>query len=220
MGKQVVFYYVRHGETEYNREGIIQGGRVDSPLIPETLPILDKTAEALSSIPFSACWCSPLGRAQATAERIVAGRDLRIQTLDNLREFDFGELDGKAYPGNRLAFAKCFVKQDFSGVGGESGDEVRGRVQRAFKKMYKAAKDGDNVLVVAHGALLRYVVLEFSRVSNASKKLTSLTMRVPNGSIATITGDDGRFTMRTMPRKPEQFHVFVPDPDEELPKSV
>ena len=64
------------------------------------------------------------------------------------------------------------------------------------------------------------MVLEFSRVSNASKKLTSLTMRVPNGSISTITGDDGRFTMRVMPQKPERFHVFVPDPDEELPKSV
>ena len=34
--KRVTFYYVRHGRTEFNRDGIIQGGRVDSPLAEES----------------------------------------------------------------------------------------------------------------------------------------------------------------------------------------
>ena len=139
---------------------------------------------------------------------MVAGRNIKIQTLDNLHEFDFGELDGKPYKGHRLDFARHFLKQDFSDIGGESGEEVRGRVERAFRKMYKAARNGDVVLVVAHGALLRSCVYEFSRVSAASKKIASLTMKVPNGSISTISCQDGEFTMRTMPQKPEDFCPF------------
>lgn len=208
MSKRVVFYYVRHGETQFNRDGVIQGGRVDSALTDETLPVLDRTREALRDIPLAAVWCSPLGRAQASAERVAAGRNIKIQTLDNLYEFDFGELDGKPYKGHRLDFARHFLKQDFSDIGGESGEEVRGRVGRAFRKMYKAARNGDVVLVVAHGALLRSCVYEFSRVSAASKKIASLTMKVPNGSISIISCTDGEFTMRTMPQKPEDFCPF------------
>ena len=54
MSKRVVFYYVRHGETQFNRDGVIQGGRVDSALTDETLPVLDRTREALRDIPLAA----------------------------------------------------------------------------------------------------------------------------------------------------------------------
>lgn len=203
--KRVTFYYVRHGRTEYNRDHVIQGGRVDSPLVEESIGAVRDTAQALAPIDFAACYCSPLGRAQETAHIVVGERKLSVKTLDNLREFDFGELDGKPYKGNKGAFAKCFMRRDFSGVGGESGDEVRERVRKAFKKMYKESKDGDNVLVVGHGAYLRYVVLEFSQMSGASSSLASLTMRAPNASIATIVGQDGKFELVSMPVAADRF---------------
>lgn len=216
MAKQVTFYYVRHGKTEFNRDGIIQGGRVDSPLVPETLPVLDQTAQALSAIDLAQCWCSPLGRAQASAERILKGRKVPLKTLESLHEFDFGELDGESYAEHRLSFARHFVRQDFSDIGGESGDEVRSRVQHAFRKMFKEAKNGDSVLVVAHGALLRSVLLEFSRMSQASRKISALTMKVPNGSISTISGDGGKFVLRAMPTSADAFVPYVPVEDPEL----
>ena len=137
--KTVTFYYVRHGKTEFNDEGVIQGGRVDSPLVPETLPVIEQSARALAGIGFARCYCSPLGRAQETARLLVDGMGetgrLEVRTLDDLREFDFGEVDGKRYADFAPRFARCFVRQDFSSVGGESGRQVRARVRRAFSRM-------------------------------------------------------------------------------------
>ena len=179
--KKVTFYYVRHGRTEFNRDKIIQGGRVDSPLVSESVPTVERSARALSQIEFARCYVSPLNRTHQTAEVLLAGRDIEVKVNENLREFDFGDIDGKPYKGNKGTFTRCFLRQDFSSVGGESGKEVRERVRRAFKKMYKESADGDNILVVGHGA------------------------RVPNAGIATIVATDGEFELVCMPVKAEKF---------------
>lgn len=203
--KRVVFYYVRHGRTEYNRDGVIQGGRVDSPLVEGSLDAVRATEEALAPIALAACWCSPLGRAQETARIVLGDRDLTPKPLESLREFDFGELDGKPHRHNERAFASCFLHQDFSSVGGETGDEVRSRVRSAFKKMYRAARDGDSVLVVGHGAYLRYVILELAQMSNASKWIASRTMRAGNASITTVVCEDGVYNITSMPVPARKF---------------
>lgn len=205
MTKRVTFYYVRHGRTEYNRDGIIQGGRVDSPLVGDSIPTIREAARVLRDVPFASCYCSPMGRAQDTARILVEGRRLPVHTLQNLREFDFGTLDGQPYKKRVLDFVRCFVRQDFSKYGGEKGDAVRERLHHAFKKMYRNAADGDNVLVVAHGALFRYAVLEFSPASALSRKLMSETMKTPNAGIATIEGVDGEFRITSMPLAPQKF---------------
>lgn len=222
--KRVTFYYVRHGKTEFNRDGVIQGGRVDSPLVPETLPVIERSARALAGVGIDRCYCSPQGRAQRTARLLLegigaaeapgaaeagqAGRPvpegsasaagrlgpaglLGVNTLDDLREFDFGDIDGKRHADYARQFVRCFIRQDFSSVGGESGRQVRARVRRAFSRMLAESSDGDAVLVVAHGSLFRYVMLEFATdMSPLRRRLTSLTMRMPNASIGVVVGTD------------------------------
>jgi broad specificity phosphatase PhoE len=220
--KRVTFYYVRHGKTEFNRDGVIQGGRVDSPLVPETLPEIERSARALAGVGTDRCYCSPQGRAQRTARLLLegigaaeaqgapseAGRPvpegsasaagrlgpaglLGVNTLDDLREFDFGDIDGKRHADYGKQFVRCFIRQDFSSVGGESGRQVRARVRRAFSRMLAESSDGDAVLVVAHGSLFRYVMLEFATdMSPLRRRLASLTMRMPNASIGVVVGTD------------------------------
>lgn len=186
--KHVTFYYVRHGRTEFNRDGIVQGGSVDSPLAAESLHEVEATAHALADVPFARCYSSPLGRACETARIVVGERNLAIQPLNDLREFNFGKLDGK--PGAQVVrqFGICFVLQDFSRYGGEKGSEVRTRVRRAFTHMFNESHDGDNVLVVAHGALFRYVLLEFYPAPYLRRRFMSETVRTPNGGIAVVEG--------------------------------
>lgn len=203
--KRVTFYYVRHGKTEFNRDQIIQGGRADSPLASEGIPVVENTARALASVDFARCWRSPLGRVAQTTDILLAGRDVPVTVLDNLREFDFGEIDGKPYQSNRGTFIRCFLRQDFSSVGGETGEQVRERVRRAFHKMYKAAKDGDKVLVVAHGAYLRYVVQEFSQMSKPSRAVVSRTMKAPNASISILVDTDGSCVLTDMPMTAKEY---------------
>lgn len=204
--KHITFYYVRHGRTEYNRDGIFQGGRVDSPLVEESIYQVEDTGRALAGVDFARCYTSPLGRARQTAEIILAGRDVPIRPLDDLREFDFGEVDGKPQKGHLAQFVRCYLRQDFSPIGGETGAQVRTRVRRAFQTMYDEGADGDQILVTAHGALMRYVLLEFYHQGNAlTRKIKSETLKTPNAGIAVVTGDAAGFDLARLPMTAEQF---------------
>lgn len=203
--KTVTFRYVRHGRTEFNRDDVIQGGGCDSPLDPAGIPALETTARALAACPFAACWASPLPRAQETARIVLGGRSLPIRPLDDLLEVRFGSIDGLPYEGRRRAFLRCFVRQDFSPLGGDAGRDVRRRVRRAFARMYLAAADGDEVLVVGHGAYLRYVLLEFSGTPWPWRRAESELLRTPNGSVATVVGRDGGFRLVQGPVAPDEL---------------
>ena len=204
--KRVTFYYVRHGRTEYNRDGIIQAGRVDSPLAEESIWQVEDTGRALAGVDFARCYTSPLGRARQTAEIILAGRDVPVAPLDDLREFDFGTIDGKPQKQYGAKFVRCYLRQNFSSVGGETGAQVRARVRRAFQTMYDESADGDKVLVTAHGALMRYVLLEFYRgLGPVRRKIKSETLKTPNAGIAVLAGDEAGIRRVQLPLSAVDF---------------
>ena len=57
--KRVDFLYVRHGRTEFNRDRIIQGADVDSPLASESLGAVRDSARALGDVDFARLWSGP-----------------------------------------------------------------------------------------------------------------------------------------------------------------
>ena len=70
---KVTFYFVRHGETLFNRKGRIQGV-CDSPLTGNGIKQAEKAGEALKEIYFDRAYVSPSERAMDTAELILNGR--------------------------------------------------------------------------------------------------------------------------------------------------
>jgi 2,3-bisphosphoglycerate-dependent phosphoglycerate mutase len=79
-------YIVRHGETEENRQGIIQG-QLDTQLNSEGEKQADLAAKALKDVPFDICYSSDLRRAVNTAERILVYHSgVELQTKTVLRE--------------------------------------------------------------------------------------------------------------------------------------
>ena len=69
-------YLMRHGETDYNKKGLIQG-TLDIPLNEFGLELAEKTKEGFEKegLTFDYCYCSPLIRARQTAEIILRGTD-------------------------------------------------------------------------------------------------------------------------------------------------
>ena len=61
MKKQLTFYFIRHGKTVWNTEGLMQG-HGDSPLTEEGINGAKKTGVALNNIPFVAAYSSVLKR--------------------------------------------------------------------------------------------------------------------------------------------------------------
>lgn len=90
-------YFIRHGRTQYNLEHRFQGGRADSPLVASGIDGAKAAGDYLSTTQFSAVYSSPQQRALDTAKYIVAANQWQppIQIDDGLREFDFGDWDGK-----------------------------------------------------------------------------------------------------------------------------
>ncbi|HEY2710303.1 MAG TPA: histidine phosphatase family protein [Caulobacteraceae bacterium] len=96
-----MIYLVRHGQTEFNREGRFQGGR-DSPLTPVGEAQADAFGRLLAGLTGAATpiVCSPLGRTRATAERLRAagGFTSEIVLDPRLAEIGMGAWDGLTWP--------------------------------------------------------------------------------------------------------------------------
>lgn len=146
-------YYVRHGETDYNKAYLIQGS-IDAPLNEVGMEQAHQIALKLKDIKFDAIYCSPLRRARQTVEAINAFHGLPIYIANELHEQRYGEMEGKsrkeeAYLRQRPRLAARYPK-------GESYLDVAARVFPFLDGLKGQAKKG-NVLLVAHGGISRIV---------------------------------------------------------------
>jgi broad specificity phosphatase PhoE len=84
---------VRHGTTEWIEQGRLHGS-LDAPLSARGRHESDLAAQALAGRHFDALYTSPLGRARQTAAAIGRSVGLDPVPVDDLREMDFGWLEG------------------------------------------------------------------------------------------------------------------------------
>jgi hypothetical protein len=92
-------YLIRHGQTEYNAAGIVQGW-CDSPLTAEGKAGAAQTGNAIAQaqIRFAAAYCSTSPRTAATTQIILQHAQQPHTTptpLDDLREYHFGSFEGQ-----------------------------------------------------------------------------------------------------------------------------
>ncbi len=176
------FYIVRHGETQLNIEGLVQGHSIDSPLTDEGIKQLKEVALELVKIKFDKVYSSDLLRAVRSAEIISLEHKLAIHTSKLLRERKYGKYEGK--PSELLKkFNKLFdlmteeervshkVDKD-----AESDEEL---VTRFITFLREAAitYSQKQILVVSHGGIMRVFLqhigfwphkhFSISRISNA-----------------------------------------------------
>jgi probable phosphoglycerate mutase len=167
----VTLYFVRHGETDWNREGRYQGQR-DVPLNATGRSQAGRNGRALAAALGNAAAsldyvASPLMRARETMEILrgelaLAPRDYRSD--DRLRELDYGHWEGRLWEdlphldpeghAGRLA-----APWNWQPVGGESYRMLSARVGLWLGEMQRDA------VVVAHGGVsrvLRGLVLRLS----------------------------------------------------------
>ena len=154
-------YFVRHGETEWNRLGKIQG-ITDNPLNDTGKAEAEKAAAALLDIKFDKCYCSPLLRARQTAGYIMKGRSCPVVYEDLLHEMAFGKaeginLDELEKEVNLYNFLRSPDKfKAFEG--GESFDDVKRRCRDFLDEICKNEKDSGNIIAVCHGGVIRSVI--------------------------------------------------------------
>ena len=97
----MLFYLVRHGQTDWNRAGKIQG-TTDIPLnetgrqqAEQLATVLKERSGYPAKTRIDAVYASPLARAFQTAEILAKEEKLPLRRLTGLRERDFGCWEGK-----------------------------------------------------------------------------------------------------------------------------
>lgn len=142
-------YLVRHGETEWSRSGQ-HTGRTDIPLTPLGREQALDLGRRLDGHGFALVLTSPLSRAAETAR--LAGFGDAERAYD-LMEWDYGEFEGRTTADIRQGLPDWTI---WSGPwrGGETADEVGGRVDSVLSRCLDPAVEGD-CLLFAHGHVLR-----------------------------------------------------------------
>lgn len=144
---QVPFWFLRHGETDWNAQGISQGN-VDIPLNPTGIAQARAAAQKLRNLGIATIVSSPLSRARVTAEMAGEALGLPVSIDPDLREVSFGVQEGKAMSG----WFADWISGAFTPEGAETFAALR---HRAVTAANRATSQPPAVLVVAHGALFR-----------------------------------------------------------------
>lgn len=140
------FFFLRHGETDYNRQHIVQGW-ADIPLNAKGEEQARVAAASLQNAGVSHIIASPLGRARRTAEIVAASIDAPIHGLDaRLREKSFGEYEHNTDPEPTV-----WTRQD---RGAESYADFASRIVAGLNEALVTGVP----LVVAHGGSRRILL--------------------------------------------------------------
>jgi broad specificity phosphatase PhoE len=188
-------YYIRHGETQWNAEGRLQGTQ-DVPLndlgrkqaanaggILADLFARDGRSE--QSLAFVA---SPLGRARSTMELVrgtlgLPPRDYSID--DRLREIGYGDWEGSTLAQVQASDPEVFARRQaekwiVSPPGGESYVAVQARVSDWYSQL------SADTVAVAHGGTARALMVALEIETSAS----AADLTIEQGAVY-VFGDGG-----------------------------
>jgi len=142
--KQLTFglTLVRHGETRYNKEGLLQGQAIDCPLSETGLQQAEAAGRYLKDVEFSNVFVSDMLRAKQTAETIMKHNSscsgLKMLCDPLLKEKSFGTAEGGHVQDMReMAKAAGETFQSFTPPGGETQEQVKERVKEFLEKMLR-----------------------------------------------------------------------------------
>ena len=159
---QKTIYLIRHGETDYNRRGVVQGSGVDSDLNEMGQAQATAFFQAYQHVPFSKIYISVLKRTYQTARPFIE-LGIPYQKLTGLNEISWGIMEGKV-PGNLdNEYYRGLIEAWSSGNtalptdGGESPEQVEAR-QRVAIRIILSHPDETPVLIAMHGRAMRILL--------------------------------------------------------------
>ena len=178
---------VRHGETDWNKEGRFQG-QIDIPLNETGKNQAQKASNFLKSIDFNKAYSSSMSRPLETAKIILGKKsNLSILKIDELSEISHGLWEGKLEKEIKTTWPEMLDKwhQEPENVimpEGESIEDVSKRSLNAWQNICKNQNKNDITLVVAHDAVNKTLICNLLGLSYSQ----IWTIKQGNGGITVI----------------------------------
>ena len=150
MGAEL--WLMRHGETEWSLSGA-HTSRTDIPLTDLGRQRAVKLKAFLEHTTFDKVLVSPMKRAQETCR--IAGLGDQMVVEDGLREWDYGESEGKTTKEMRVKYGPEWSVWTSELVDGEPLEHVGTRADGVIADALKGVSDQGKVALFAHGHILR-----------------------------------------------------------------
>ncbi|ADW68525.1 histidine phosphatase family protein [Granulicella tundricola] len=175
----VELYLIRHGETEWSLSGA-HTSRTDIPLTDHGRQRAEELRDYLKGTTFAKVLTSPMGRARETCK--IAGYGEQAVIEEGLREWDYGESEGKTTKEMRAKYNK----PDWSVwsdpiIGGEAVEHVGVRADGVIERALDGLTDG-KVALFAHAHILRILAARWIGLPAVGGKLFGLG----TGSVSTL----------------------------------
>ena len=215
----VVFYIVRHGQTEYNLNHLVQGW-CNAPLTEAGVRDARACGRGLAraGAEFKAAYSSDLGRAVQTLDELLAARAKEAPGLAvpprmqdaRIREWCYGDLEarpgtcmrdalnegfGRDMPFEELnarlpETADAIKRHDTSGKA-EGWEEIATRLRGFYGDVARrmVREGGGNVLVVTHSFVIR------STMYLLDPARVNDPMKIENASVTHVRYEDGSFSL-------------------------
>ncbi len=176
------FFVIRHGETDWNLAGRIQGS-TNIPLNDTGRAQAKSTGMQMQGRRWDVLVASPLSRAMETASIIASCVGLPEPTpVADIVERHYGDAEGLTGPE-----VEALYPGDTPVPGRESRETVKNRVVAAFHELAKEYP-GKNVVVVAHGGVIRALL-------HATTGSAFFGERITNGSVHSFHHSDDGLTL-------------------------
>ncbi len=199
--KVSTLYIVRHGQTDWNAAGRIQGS-VDRPLDETGWAQARAVGSELSHLQPAAIYSSPLLRARQTADAINTFHGCRVHLEHGLREASYGSVDGISVEEFRSRFKSAIeeklklpVPEQWRYKLAEDAESCEEITRRALPALHQIAGKHENrsVIIVSHGFVLRALVSYFTHVTDEH-------VRIPNCSVVILEGNEISLRIKDYPK--------------------
>jgi len=162
--KSKKIYLVRHGQTDYNLRGIVQGSGIDASLNERGHKQAEEFYESYRDIPFDKVYTSTLRRTVESVRRFIdAG--LPHESLSGLNEINWGTREGIVITPEEDAYYHWVISEWQNGnttlriEGGESPQDVFDRQKPALDHILSQENE-ETVLICMHGRAMRVLLCQ------------------------------------------------------------
>ncbi len=166
MNKKTI-YLIRHGETDFNRRGVVQGSGVDSELNELGHAQANAFYEAYQNLPFDKVYTSALQRTTQSVAKFIA-KDIPHEAHASLNEISWGIREGITPAKNDGDYYKFLTESwqngqtDMTADGGESPEDVQQR-QAPIIDLILSQPNEELILVAMHGRAIRILLTTLLR---------------------------------------------------------
>jgi len=190
------FYIIRHGQTDLNKKGIVQGRGINSPINETGRLQADAFYNHYKHVPFDRVITSTLRRTHQTVEKFINDGIPWVQ-LEGLDEISWGIYEGKVQSKELVTSFDKLVsdwaegKLDCCIDEGETPDQMKLRQAEAMEQVLEITKNDENVLICTHGRAMRMLLCLLTDQSYAVMD----TFPHTNTALYKVDYEDGKYTI-------------------------